>query len=40
MGHVHPAVDKNLLRSVALKRLDKDLTGEPFYRDGFIAERR
>ena len=24
MGHVHPAVDRNLLRQVALKRLDKD----------------
>ncbi|MFO0614937.1 MAG: protein kinase [Polyangiaceae bacterium] len=38
MGHVHPAVDRNLLRRVALKRLDKDYTGTPFYRDSFIAE--
>jgi serine/threonine-protein kinase len=38
MGHVHPAADRNLLRHVALKRLDKDLVGEPFYRDGFVAE--
>jgi hypothetical protein len=38
MGHVHPAVDRNLLRNVALKRLDKDLAGKAFYRDAFIAE--
>jgi serine/threonine-protein kinase len=38
MGHVHPATDRNLLREVALKRLDKDLAGERFYRDAFIAE--
>jgi hypothetical protein len=38
MGHVHPATDRNLLRRVALKRLDKDYTGTPFYRDSFIAE--
>jgi|SRR5579859_77168 len=38
MGHVHPAVDRNLLRSVALKRLDKDLAGKKFYKDAFIAE--
>src|SRR6188768_1013592 len=38
MGHVHPAVDKTLLRRVALKRLDKDYTSTPFYRDSFIAE--
>lgn len=38
MGHVHPAVDRNLLRQVALKRLDKELAREPMYRDGFIAE--
>jgi hypothetical protein len=38
MGHVHPATDRSLLRHVALKRLDKDLASEPFYRDGFIAE--
>ncbi|HEV8246602.1 MAG TPA: serine/threonine-protein kinase [Polyangiaceae bacterium] len=38
MGRIHPATDRNLLRHVALKRLDKDLAVEPFYRDGFIAE--
>ncbi len=38
MGHVHPATDRNLLRHVALKRLDKDFASQPFYRDGFIAE--
>jgi serine/threonine-protein kinase len=38
MGHVHPATDRNLLRSVALKRLDKDLAGKKFYKDAFIAE--
>ena len=38
MGHVHPATDRNLLRRVALKRLDKELAREPMYRDGFIAE--
>src|SRR5207253_938601 len=38
MGHVHPAVDRNLLRSVAMKRLDKGYATEPFYRDAFIAE--
>ncbi|HEY6460162.1 MAG TPA: protein kinase [Polyangiaceae bacterium] len=38
MGHVHPAVDRNLLRSVALKRLDKDIATKAFYRDAFIAE--
>lgn len=38
MGHVHPALDRNLLRRVALKRLDKDYATKPFYRDGFIAE--
>lgn len=38
MGHVHPADDRNLLRQVALKRLDKELVGEPMYREGFIAE--
>jgi eukaryotic-like serine/threonine-protein kinase len=38
MGRIHPATDRNLLRHVALKRLDKDLAREPFYRDGFIAE--
>ena len=38
MGHVHPASDRNLLRDVALKRLDKSLTGKAFYRDAFVAE--
>ena len=38
MGHVHAATDRNLLRHVARKRLDKALAGEQFYRDGFIAE--
>ena len=38
MGHVHPATDKNLLRSVALKRLDKAYATKSFYRDAFIAE--
>jgi eukaryotic-like serine/threonine-protein kinase len=38
MGRIHPATDRNLLRHVALKRLAKELVGEPFYRDGFVAE--
>src|SRR5258706_9197255 len=38
MGRIHPATDRNLLRHVALKRLDKELAREPFYRDGFVAE--
>jgi serine/threonine-protein kinase len=38
MGHVHPATDRNLLRHVALKRLDKDYALKSFYRDAFIAE--
>jgi len=38
MGRVHPATDRNLLRRVALKRLEKELAREPMYRDGFIAE--
>ena len=38
MGHVHPATDRNLLRHVALKRIDKDYATNPFYRDGFVAE--
>jgi eukaryotic-like serine/threonine-protein kinase len=38
MGRIHPATDRNLLRHVALKRLDQELSKEPFYRDGFIAE--
>jgi serine/threonine-protein kinase len=38
MGRIHPATDRNLLRHVALKRLDKELAKEPFYKGGFIAE--
>ena len=38
MGRIHPATDRNLLRHVALKRLDKSLAQHAFYRDGFIAE--
>jgi serine/threonine-protein kinase len=38
MGHVHPATDRNLLRHVALKRLDKAYAPKPYYRDAFIAE--
>src|SRR5215472_15662874 len=38
MGRIHPATDRNLLRHVALKRLDKELAKQPFYRDGFVAE--
>lgn len=38
MGRIHPATDRNLLRHVALKRLDKDLAKEKFYKGGFIAE--
>ncbi|HEY2406047.1 MAG TPA: serine/threonine-protein kinase [Polyangiaceae bacterium] len=38
MGRIHPATDRNLLRHVALKRLDQELAKEPMYRDGFIAE--
>jgi serine/threonine-protein kinase len=38
MGRIHPATDRNLLRHVALKRLDRKLARESFYRDGFVAE--
>ena len=38
MGHVHPAIDRNLLRHVALKRLDREYVDSPDYRNGFIAE--
>lgn len=38
MGRIHPATDRNLLRRVALKRLDKKLAEQSFYKDGFIAE--
>jgi serine/threonine-protein kinase len=37
-GRIHSAVDRNLLREVALKRLAKELAARPLYRDGFIAE--
>lgn len=38
MGRIHVATDRNLLRHVALKRLDRQLAEVPMYRDGFIAE--
>ena len=38
MGRIHPATDRNLLRHVALKRLDPGFASQPFYRGGFIAE--
>ncbi len=38
MGHVHPALDRNLLRHVALKRLDLAHTVHDMYVQGFIAE--
>lgn len=38
MGHVHPATDRNLLRPVAMKRLDREFAPVPFYRDAFVAE--
>ncbi len=38
MGRIHPATDRNLLRHVALKRLDRELSKVPMYRDGFVAE--
>jgi eukaryotic-like serine/threonine-protein kinase len=38
MGRIHPATDRNLLRHVALKRLDMQLARQSFYREGFIAE--
>src|SRR5690606_15948417 len=38
MGRIHAATDRNLLRHVALKRLDQELSQVPMYRDGFIAE--
>lgn len=38
MGRIHPATDRNLLRHVALKRLDLELSRVPMYREGFIAE--
>lgn len=38
MGRVHPALDRNLLRHVALKRLAGEYLDEDMYREGFIAE--
>lgn len=38
IGHVHPATDRNLLRRVALKRLDQAYLSEPQHRDAFTAE--
>ncbi len=38
MGHVHFASDRNLLRQVALKRLVKQYTTDPSYRQAFLAE--
>jgi serine/threonine-protein kinase len=38
MGRIHPATDRNLLRHVALKRLDARFAKEAFYCAGFIAE--
>ena len=38
IGRIHPATDRNLLRHVALKRIDKKLAAVPMYREGFIAE--
>jgi serine/threonine-protein kinase len=38
MGRIHPATDRNLLRHVALKRLDPHFAQQPFYCGGFIAE--
>ncbi|MCU0691150.1 MAG: protein kinase [Polyangiaceae bacterium] len=38
MGHVHSALDRNLLRHVAVKRLDKRHLSVAMYREGFIAE--
>ncbi|MFO0667667.1 MAG: protein kinase [Polyangiaceae bacterium] len=38
MGHVHPATDRNLLRDVAMKRLNKEYSGTTYFKDAFIAE--
>ncbi len=38
VGRIHVALDRHLLRHVALKRLDAKLADVPMYRDGFIAE--
>jgi len=38
IGRIHAATDRNLLRHVALKRIDKKLAEVPMYKEGFIAE--
>jgi eukaryotic-like serine/threonine-protein kinase len=38
MGRIHPAIDKTLLRFVAMKRLDTEMAQVSMYRDGFVAE--
>jgi eukaryotic-like serine/threonine-protein kinase len=38
MGAIHPATDRNLMRHVALKRMDRRLAENAFYRQGFIVE--
>jgi len=38
IGRIHAATDRNLLRHVALKRIDRRLAEVPMYREGFIAE--
>ncbi len=38
MGRIHVATDRNLLRHVALKRLEQRMAQVPMYREGFIAE--
>src|SRR5882757_826639 len=38
IGRIHAATDRNLLRHVAMKRIDKKLAEVPMYREGFIAE--
>jgi serine/threonine-protein kinase len=38
MGAIHPATDRNLMRHVALKRMDRRLADNAFYRQGFIVE--
>jgi len=38
MGRIHPATDRNLLRYVALKRLDAGLAADAVQRGSFVAE--
>jgi serine/threonine-protein kinase len=38
IGRIHAATDRNLLRHVAMKRIDRKLAEVPMYREGFIAE--